>query len=76
VNTPTRVWRHLALTACAVLFTAAAASADVRPDGKLDGAAAVIAQPGMSENGVRDEAMMVLVGALLIGLGTAVRRSA
>jgi hypothetical protein len=77
------VFRHLrfsrrisAIVSALILAAAAVSTAGVPPDDK-PGAPAVVVQhvPG-PETGVRDETTMVLVGAALIALGAAVRRTA
>jgi hypothetical protein len=56
-----------------VVSSADASAAAVEKD---DVAVALPVEPGVSETGIRDEAMMVLVGSALIGAAAAVRRAA
>jgi hypothetical protein len=57
-----------------VVSSADASAAAVEKDD--DVAVALPVEPGVSETGIRDEAMMVLVGSALIGAAAAVRRAA
>lgn len=53
-----------------------AAAAEASPAEKDDIVVALPVEPAVSETGIRDEAMMVLVGSALIGAAAAVRRAA
>ena len=69
--------KMLGAVAVGVLAVAAsAADASAGAVEKDDVAVALPGEPVVSETGIRDEAMMVLVGSALIGAAAAVRRAA
>jgi hypothetical protein len=69
--------RMLGAVAGGVLaVVASAAEASAAPVEKDDVAVALPVEPAAGETGIRDEAMMVLVGSALIGAAAAVRRAA
>ncbi len=72
-----RQFLTLTLAGLAIATTASGASSSSRDETSVTAAPTVaVHRVGLAVPAIRDEAAMVLVGTMLIGLGAAVRRAA